>query len=202
MTLLEDEEGNCHLRNLSMHLVGSEEEALNLLFLGDTNRAISATAMNQVRLGVVFGGAWCRFALSVRSSRLNDTNRPTHPTQSQTSSRSHCIFTLSLEGRRRGAGAEDRVRRSKLNLCDLAGSERVHKTVARGQTLREARYINQSLFYLEMVILALHEKRAHVPVSGVCVCHARTLHFFIRTFPSSIGEPTHPTPNNYSTAIP
>lgn len=55
MTLLEDEEGNCHLRNLSMHLVGSEEEALNLLFLGDTNRAISATAMNQVRvcLGVV-----------------------------------------------------------------------------------------------------------------------------------------------------
>lgn len=48
MTLLEDEEGNCHLRSLSMHLVGSEEEALNLLFLGDTNRAISATAMNQV----------------------------------------------------------------------------------------------------------------------------------------------------------
>ena len=48
VTLLEDEEGNCHLRNLSMHLVGSEEEALNLLFLGDTNRAISVTAMNQV----------------------------------------------------------------------------------------------------------------------------------------------------------
>ncbi len=54
--------------------------------------------------------------------------------------------------------------RSKLNLVDLAGSERVHKTAARGQTLREARYINQSLFYLEMVILALHEKRPHVPV--------------------------------------
>lgn len=82
----------------------------------------------------------------------------------QASSRSHCIFTLSLEGRRRGQG-EDRVRRSKLNLVDLAGSERVHKTAARGQTLREARYINQSLFYLEMVILALHEKRQHVPVS-------------------------------------
>jgi kinesin family protein 6/9 len=50
VTLLEDEEGDCHLRNLSMHLVRSEEEALNLLFLGDTNRAISATAMNQVRV--------------------------------------------------------------------------------------------------------------------------------------------------------
>lgn len=54
--------------------------------------------------------------------------------------------------------------RSKLNLVDLAGSERVHKTAAEGQTLREAKYINQSLFYLEMVILALHEKRPHVPV--------------------------------------
>jgi kinesin family protein 6/9 len=64
------------------------------------------------------------------------------------------------------------VLRSKLNLVDLAGSERVHKTAAREQTLREARYINQSLFYLEMVILALHEKRAHVPVCGlfgICV---------------------------------
>ncbi len=30
-----------------MHRATSEEEALNLLFLGDTNRAISETAMNQ-----------------------------------------------------------------------------------------------------------------------------------------------------------
>ena len=38
--MMEDEEGNCHLRNLSMHPAASEEDALNLLFLGDTNRAI------------------------------------------------------------------------------------------------------------------------------------------------------------------
>ncbi|KAG9412013.1 Kinesin- protein 6, partial [Aphanomyces cochlioides] len=38
VSMLEDEDGNCHLRNLSMHRVNSEEEALNLLFLGDTNR--------------------------------------------------------------------------------------------------------------------------------------------------------------------
>jgi len=50
------------------------------------------------------------------------------------------------------------VRRAKLHLVDLAGSERAHKTGATGQTLREATYINQSLFYLEMVIVALHEK--------------------------------------------
>lgn len=83
----------------------------------------------------------------------------------EASSRSHCLFMLTLEGRRPG---KETVRRSKLNLVDLAGSERVHKTGGNGlgrggQTLREAKYINQSLFYLENVILALYEKRSHVP---------------------------------------
>jgi kinesin family protein 6/9 len=43
---MEDEEGCIHLKNLSMHPAGNEEEALNLLFLGDTNRAIAETPMN------------------------------------------------------------------------------------------------------------------------------------------------------------
>ena len=55
----------------------------------------------------------------------------------------------------------------KAATVDLAGSERVHKTSTTGQTLREAQYINTSLFYLEMVIVALHEKskngRSHIP---------------------------------------
>lgn len=64
VALLEDEAGNCHLKGLSMHAVSTEEEALNLLFVGDTNRAISETAMNEA------------------------------------SFRSHCLFTLSFEGRK------------------------------------------------------------------------------------------------------
>ena len=67
----------------------------------------------------------------------------------QASSRSHCIFSIHLEARVPGEG--DRVRRSKLNLVDLAGSERVAKTGVEGTTLREARYINLSLHYLEQV---------------------------------------------------
>lgn len=47
VSLMEDEEGNIHLRNLSLYLAANEEEALNYLFLGDTNRAISETAMNK-----------------------------------------------------------------------------------------------------------------------------------------------------------
>jgi len=129
VNMLEDEEGQLHFRNLSIHKVDSEEDALNLLFLGDTNRAIGETAMNQA------------------------------------SSRSHCIFTLMIECRK---GKSDTLVRSKLNLVDLAGSERVHKTNSAGQTLKEAQYINQSLFFLEMVIVALHEKSSkgdsiHIP---------------------------------------
>ena len=124
----EDDDGSVHLKGLSKHAVGSEEAALNLLFVGDTNRAVSETSMNAV------------------------------------SSRSHCIFTVAIESRPHGT---DRIRRAKLHLVDLAGSERVGKSGASGTTLIEARNINQSLHYLEMVIMALHEKdtssRMHIP---------------------------------------
>jgi len=38
---MEDSDQNIHLKNLSTHQAGSEEDALNLLFLGDTNRMIA-----------------------------------------------------------------------------------------------------------------------------------------------------------------
>uniref|UniRef100_A0A4W2HFJ9 Kinesin-like protein n=1 Tax=Bos indicus x Bos taurus TaxID=30522 RepID=A0A4W2HFJ9_BOBOX len=47
VTVLEDPDQNIHLKNLSLHQAATEEEALNLLFLGDTNRMIAETPMNQ-----------------------------------------------------------------------------------------------------------------------------------------------------------
>uniref|UniRef100_W5NKR9 Kinesin-like protein n=1 Tax=Lepisosteus oculatus TaxID=7918 RepID=W5NKR9_LEPOC len=47
VTIMEDPEQNIHLKNLSIQQSASEEEALNLLFLGDTNRMIAETPMNQ-----------------------------------------------------------------------------------------------------------------------------------------------------------
>ncbi|NWR70976.1 KIF6 protein, partial [Centropus unirufus] len=47
VTIMEDPDQNIHLKNLSLHQATSEEEALNLLFLGDTNRMIAETPMNQ-----------------------------------------------------------------------------------------------------------------------------------------------------------
>ena len=74
------------------------------------------------------------------------------------------IFHISLHCYVTGT---DMIRRSKLHLVDLAGSERVGKTNSSGSVLTEAKYINTSLFFLEMVIVALYEKatkgRAHIP---------------------------------------
>ena len=52
----------------------------------------------------------------------------------------------------------------KLFLVDLAGSERTKKTGTHGKQLVEARHINQSLTFLEQVVLALSDrKRDHIP---------------------------------------
>ncbi|CAD5119019.1 DgyrCDS7671 [Dimorphilus gyrociliatus] len=47
VSLHEDSEQNIHLKNLALYPAASEEDALNLLFVGDTNRMIAETPMNQ-----------------------------------------------------------------------------------------------------------------------------------------------------------
>ncbi|XP_046750291.1 kinesin-like protein KIF6 [Diprion similis] len=46
VTIQEDEAGRLHLKNLSFRVVENEKDALALLFLGDTKRAIAETPMN------------------------------------------------------------------------------------------------------------------------------------------------------------
>uniref|UniRef100_A0A8C5MK03 Kinesin-like protein n=1 Tax=Leptobrachium leishanense TaxID=445787 RepID=A0A8C5MK03_9ANUR len=47
VTIMEDPDQNIHLKNLSLQQANNTEEALNWLFLGDTNRMIAETPMNQ-----------------------------------------------------------------------------------------------------------------------------------------------------------
>ncbi|KAJ8366793.1 hypothetical protein AAFF_G00342260 [Aldrovandia affinis] len=72
------------------------------------------------------------------------------------SSRSHAIFTVTVE-QRRSAHRSDTVV-SKLHLVDLAGSERQKKTKAEGDRLREGISINRGLLSLGNVISALGEE--------------------------------------------
>ena len=43
--MFEDAEGSIHIRNLTCHQAANEEEALNLLFVGDTNRMIAEVCL-------------------------------------------------------------------------------------------------------------------------------------------------------------
>ena len=73
------------------------------------------------------------------------------------STRSHCIFTISIEMKSKVESSE-KVLTSKLNFVDLAGSERVKETGSMGLALKEAAYINKSLTFLEQVVVALTDK--------------------------------------------
>lgn len=80
------------------------------------------------------------------------------------SSRSHSVFTLTLECSELGPDGKDHIRVGKLNMVDLAGSERQSKTNATGQRLEEAIKINLSLTCLCQVISALTDSKAtYVP---------------------------------------
>lgn len=80
------------------------------------------------------------------------------------SSRSHAIFTLSIEQRPR-ATARDRGGRAnectsaKFHLVDLAGSERAKRTGAVGIRFKESVRINQGLLALGNVISALGDTK-------------------------------------------
>ncbi|KAL9449777.1 hypothetical protein AB3S75_011661 [Citrus x aurantiifolia] len=80
------------------------------------------------------------------------------------SSRSHTIFTLTIESSPSGENqGEEDVTLSQLNLIDLAGSES-SKTETTGLRRKEGSYINKSLLTLGTVISKLtDEKATHIP---------------------------------------
>ncbi|XP_010320210.2 kinesin-like protein KIN-4C [Solanum lycopersicum] len=91
------------------------------------------------------------------------------------SSRSHAIFTISLEQKKSSncsTGSTnddgDDILCAKLHLVDLAGSERAKRTGADEMRLREGIHINKGLLALGNVISALGDDKkrkegAHIP---------------------------------------
>lgn len=80
------------------------------------------------------------------------------------SSRSHAIFSITIESSVTDELGEQHVKMGKLQLVDLAGSERQSKTQASGIRLKEATKINLSLSVLGNVISALVDgKSSHIP---------------------------------------
>jgi len=112
------------VENLTEEDVKNEDDIIRLMTLGNKNRAVGRTDMNE------------------------------H------SSRSHSILTVNVQGHNFTAGI---TYYGKLHLIDLAGSERVSKSHATGDRLKEAMAINKSLSALGNVLQRLQQKSPHVP---------------------------------------
>ncbi|KAJ4761707.1 P-loop containing nucleoside triphosphate hydrolases superfamily protein [Rhynchospora pubera] len=80
------------------------------------------------------------------------------------SSRSHTIFTLTVESSPSGGDDDgEEIKLSQLNLIDLAGSES-SKTETTGLRRKEGSFINKSLLTLGTVIAKLTDgKSSHIP---------------------------------------
>ncbi|GIL77178.1 hypothetical protein Vretimale_3159 [Volvox reticuliferus] len=89
------------------------------------------------------------------------SNRSTFATNmNEHSSRSHLVLSVYVSCVSKLNGT---VLRGKLHLIDLAGSERLSRTGAQGDRLKEAQAINKSLSSLGDVIQALQQRNAHIP---------------------------------------
>ena len=87
-------------------------------------------------------------------------NRASHQTlMNEASSRSHMILTITVN-----KVDNEGLTSAKLNIVDLAGSEKVKSSGSTGQQLKEACFINLSLFSLAKIVHALEKgKGEHLP---------------------------------------
>lgn len=100
--------------------------------------------------------------LTVMSRASKNRSTGSH-NMNEHSSRSHLVVTISADTKNLVNGVRTN---GSLCLIDLAGSERVGKTDATGERLKEAQNINKSLSALGDVIAALGErkkKKGHIP---------------------------------------
>ena len=119
--------------------VSSTKDVIELMNLGQRNRAVGATALNdrssrshRYILFIVLSSTlvYIRFFLMKQLS-IGFLNYQ------------FCIFlTVHVQGRDLTSGT---ILRGCMHLVDLAGSERVDKSEATGDRLKEAQHINKSL---------------------------------------------------------
>ena len=128
LELKEHPDTGVYVKDLSKYVVDSADDLDRLMTLGNKNRVVGKTNMNE------------------------------H------SSRSHAIFSMTIECSEVSQNNSQHIRAGKLNLVDLAGSERQSKTGASGTRLQEASKINLSLSTLANVISALVDgKSSFIP---------------------------------------
>lgn len=124
-------------------------DVINLMNLGEKNRAIGSTAINtrssrSHRSLVNF--LWIFDIFIIVRTLINIDSF-------------YSVLSIHVHGE----DASGSILQSSLHLVDLAGSERVDKSEVTGEGLREAQHINRSLSCLVDVITALAQKTSHIP---------------------------------------
>ncbi|XP_060631322.2 kinesin-like protein KIF20A [Anolis sagrei] len=122
LRICEDQGGNSYIKDLKWINIKNPDEACKILKIGNKNKSLACTRMNQQ------------------------------------SSRSHSIFSIRLLSLS-DEDVPNILGVSELSLCDLAGSERCHKTQTFGDRLKEAGNINNSLLILGKCIAALKQNQ-------------------------------------------
>ncbi|XP_008114380.1 kinesin-like protein KIF20A [Anolis carolinensis] len=122
LRICEDQGGNSYIKDLKWINIKNPDEACKILKIGNKNKSLACTRMNQQ------------------------------------SSRSHSVFSIRLLSLS-DEDVPNIIGVSELSLCDLAGSERCHKTQTFGDRLKEAGNINNSLLILGKCIAALKQNQ-------------------------------------------
>uniref|UniRef100_A0A1B0C5I3 Kinesin motor domain-containing protein n=1 Tax=Glossina palpalis gambiensis TaxID=67801 RepID=A0A1B0C5I3_9MUSC len=133
-----------------------QEQLFDLL--SNKSREDSVVDIREDRSGIVMVGLTEKIVFSAKETTdcliSGSSGRAVASTaMNQQSSRSHAIFTITLEATKNDESRA--VTTSKFHLVDLAGSERSKKTQATGDRFREGVKINQGLLALGNVISAL-----------------------------------------------
>ncbi|GAB5030707.1 kif6 type kinesin-like protein [Nannochloropsis oceanica] len=138
--MMDDEDGEMNLRNLKLYEATSEEDALNLLFLGNWHRITSSTPMNEASTR-----SHCIFTIRIQADPLlhGIPNRPSKSTFGK-------LNLVDLAGSERLFKTD--------NHQSSSSSSSGSGLAASNYTRMEGKYINLSLHYLEQVIIALQEK--------------------------------------------
>ena len=130
---------------------------------GDKHRSVANTVMNTNRYVSITSTThyliqyqlYLTIPLVIYSDRhltVPNTHYPFLSLPSPSSSRSHLLLILTVEGHDKVSGT---ITEGRLTLVDLAGSERISRTEAKGIRLVEAAAINKSLSALGQVCFLL-----------------------------------------------
>ncbi|XP_049642799.1 chromosome-associated kinesin KIF4A-like [Suncus etruscus] len=131
-------------------LCSSREKAPHINIREDPKEGIKIVGLTEKTVFVALDTVSCL-------EQGNNSRTVASTAMNSQSSRSHAIFTISIEQRKKND--MDSSFHSKLHLVDLAGSERQKKTRAEGVRLKEGININRGLLCLGNVISALGNEK-------------------------------------------